>query len=120
VAGRWRRAPAQDVLPVPPLSGRVIDQTGTLSARTGAALDAKLAAFEREAGSQIVVLIVPARARGHRRLCAACRRRWKIGRRDVGDGLLIVSRRNDRAAHRGREGARRAPCRPGGAPIIDR
>ena len=55
-------ARAQDVRPVPPLSGRVVDQTGTLSAAQVASLDARLAAFEREAGSQLVVLIVPGTA----------------------------------------------------------
>ena len=50
---------AQDVLPVPPLSGRVIDQTGTLSAAQRQALDARLAAIETERGSQIVVLMLP-------------------------------------------------------------
>ena len=42
---------AQDVLPVPPLSGRVIDQTGTLTAPQVQALSAKLDTVERERGS---------------------------------------------------------------------
>ena len=58
-------ASAQDVQPVPPLAGRVIDQTGTLSAAQVQALDARLAAVERERGSQIVVLM-RARARSPR------------------------------------------------------
>ena len=47
---------------------------------------------------------------------------WKIGRREVGDGLLVVVAKNDRArAHRGGQGARRRDPRPGRAPaIIDR
>ena len=53
---------AQEVRPVPPLSGRVIDQTATLSAAQAQALDAKLAAFEAQAGPQIVLLLVPATA----------------------------------------------------------
>ena len=49
---------AQGVLPVPALSARVIDQTGTLDAAALGALEAKLAAFEAQAGPQIVLLIV--------------------------------------------------------------
>jgi uncharacterized protein len=88
---------AQDVLPVPPLSARVIDQTGTLSAAQSEALSNKLAAFEAEAGTQIVVLIVPSTQPED--IAAYAQRigdSWKIGRRDVGDGLLIVVAKNDR------------------------
>jgi uncharacterized protein len=88
---------AQDVLPVPPLSGRVIDQTGTLSAAQVEGLTRKLAAFEAEAGPQIVVLMVPTTQPED--IAAYAQRvgdSWKIGRRDVGDGLLIVVAKNDR------------------------
>jgi uncharacterized protein len=88
---------AQDVLPVPPLSGRVIDQTGTLSSADIERLSAKLAAFEAEAGTQIVVLMVPTTQPED--IAAYAQRigdSWKIGRRDVGDGLLIVVAKNDR------------------------
>jgi len=88
---------AQDLLPVPALSGRVIDQTGTLSAEQVAALSARLAAFEAEAGSQIVVLMVSSTQPED--IAAYAQRvgdSWKIGRRDVGDGLLIVVAKDDR------------------------
>ncbi|HET9978305.1 MAG TPA: TPM domain-containing protein, partial [Burkholderiaceae bacterium] len=88
---------AQDVQPVPALTERVIDQTGTLSAADQARLVAKLAAFEAEAGPQIVVLMVATTAPED---IAAYTQRvgeaWKIGRRDVGDGLLLVVAKNDR------------------------
>jgi uncharacterized protein len=88
---------AQDVLPVPALTARVIDQTGTLDESRRSALEAKLAAFEAEAGTQIVVLMVPTTqpediASYAQRVGDA----WKIGRRDVGDGLLLVVAKNDR------------------------
>ena len=90
-------ARAQAELPVPPLSGRVIDQTGTLTEAQSAALDAKLAAFESQAGPQIVVLLV---ATTQPEDIAAFAQRvadsWKIGRRDVGDGLLLVVAKADR------------------------
>jgi len=90
-------ARAQDLQPVPPLSARVIDQTATLAAPDRAALDAKLAAFEAEAGPQIVVLLV---ARTAPEDIAAYANRvgndWKIGRRDVGDGVLLIVAKDDR------------------------
>jgi len=90
-------AQAQDVLPVPPLAGRVIDQTGTLSAAQAQALESKLAAIETKRGSQIVVLLVPTTqpediASYAQRIGDA----WKIGRLAVGDGLLVVVAKNDR------------------------
>ena len=88
---------AQDVLPVPPLAGRVIDQTGTLTAAQSEALTNKLAAFEAASGPQIVVLIVPTTQPED--IAAYAQRigdAWKIGRRDVGDGLLIVVAKTDR------------------------
>ncbi len=89
---------AQDVLPVPALSGRVIDQTATLSEPQRAALDAKLAAFEAQAGPQIVVLLVPTTAPED--IASYAQRvadSWKIGRKQVGDGLLLLVAKNDRA-----------------------
>ena len=44
---------------VPPLTGHVTDQTGTLSADQRAGLEQTLQAFEAEKGSQLAVLIVP-------------------------------------------------------------
>jgi uncharacterized protein len=91
-------ARAQDVLPVPALSGRVIDQTATLSEPQRAALDAKLAAFEAQAGPQIVLLLVPTTAPED--IASYAQRvadSWKIGRKQVGDGLLLLVVKNDRA-----------------------
>src|SRR5262249_52342850 len=79
-------ARAQDVLPVPALTARVIDQTGTLGPQRDA-LDAKLAAFEQEAGPQIVILMVPTtRPEDIAAYAYRVADTWKIGRRDVGDG----------------------------------
>ena len=88
---------AQEPLPVPALTARVMDQTATLPADQRQALEAKLAAFEAQAGPQIVVLMV---ATTQPEDIAAFAQRvgetWKIGRRDVGDGLLLVVAKNDR------------------------
>ncbi|MDM4768107.1 TPM domain-containing protein [Pelomonas sp. SE-A7] len=88
---------AQELRPVPVLTGRVIDQTGTLDALQLSSLDAKLAAFEQQAGPQIVILMLPSTAPED--IAAYAQRvgdAWKLGRREVGDGLLIVVAKNDR------------------------
>jgi uncharacterized protein len=90
-------AAAQPLVPVPPLVERVIDQTGTLTALESQALIDKLAAFEREAGPQIVVLLVPTtQPEDIASFAQRVGETWKIGRRDVGDGLLLVVAKNDR------------------------
>ena len=88
---------AQELQPVPALTSHVIDQTGTLDATQREELEAKLTAFEGTTGSQMVVVIVPTTqpediADYTQRLGDA----WKIGRKDVGDGLLVVVAKNDR------------------------
>ena len=88
---------AQDLQPVPALTDRVIDQTGTLQPEQRQALVAQLAALEKEVGSQFVVLLV--RSTQPEDIAAYAQRvgdQWKIGRRTVGDGLLIVVATQDR------------------------
>jgi uncharacterized protein len=90
-------AGAQDVLPVPPLSSLVIDQTGTLDAIQLKGLQDKLMAFEQKKGTQIAILMVPTTlpediASYANRVGNA----WKIGRKDVGDGVLLVVAKDDR------------------------
>ena len=90
-------ATAQELQPVPPLATQVIDQTATLDDAQRTALTAKLAAIEQQTGSQIVVLLVattlPEDITAYSQRVADT---WKIGRRDIGDGLLIVVAKNDR------------------------
>ncbi|MDH6170348.1 uncharacterized protein M2282_005518 [Variovorax boronicumulans] len=95
----WACLPAlaQSLLPVPALTARVIDQTGTLDSAQRTGLETKLAAFEQRKGSQIVVLMVPTTqpediASYAQRVGDA----WKIGRKDVGDGLLVMVAKDDR------------------------
>jgi len=88
---------AQDVQVIPPLTARVIDTSGTLDAAQTQVLEAKLAAFEKARGAQIVVLMVPTTLQEDitdytQRVGDA----WKIGRKDIGDGLLLVVAKNDR------------------------
>jgi uncharacterized protein len=90
-------ASAQDLKPVPALTERVIDQTGTLSSADSARLIVKLAEFEASAGPQIVVLMVPTtQPEDIASYAQRVGETWKIGRRDVGDGLLLVIAKDDR------------------------
>jgi len=88
---------AQGVLAVPPLSGHVIDSTATLNQGQLQALESKLSAFEASNGAQLVVLMV-ATTQPEDMASYANRvgNAWKIGRKGVGDGLLLIVARNDR------------------------
>jgi uncharacterized protein len=90
-------ANSQGVLPVPALTARVIDNTGTLDAIQLKGLDDKLAAFEKDKGTQIVVLMVattqPEDITSYANRVA---NEWKIGRKAVGDGVLLVVAKSDR------------------------
>lgn len=93
----WTLAAAQGVLPVPELTARVIDQTGTLDAIQRKGLDDKLAAFEKEKGTQIVVLMVPStKPEDDASYANRVANAWKIGRKEVGDGILVVVAKDDR------------------------
>jgi len=81
---------------IPQLTGRVVDQTNTLSSGDIATLNQKLTDLERRKGSQIAVLIVPTTqpediAQFSIRVAEA----WKIGRKKVDDGALLVVAKND-------------------------
>jgi uncharacterized protein len=90
-------APALALVAVPPLTGRVVDQTGTLSSGDIASLTQTLRDLETRKGSQIAILIVPttdgeAIAPFALRVAEA----WKIGRKKIDDGALLVIAKNDR------------------------
>ena len=88
---------AQELQPIPALTAHVMDKTGTLDAAQLQALETKLAAFEKNRGSQIVLLMVPTTLPED--ITDYTQRvgdSWKIGRKDIGDGLLLVVAKNDR------------------------
>jgi uncharacterized protein len=88
---------AQGVLPIPALTARVIDQTGTLDAIQRKALDDKLAAFEQRKGTQIVMLLVPTtQPEDIASYANRVGNDWKIGRKEVGDGVLVIVAKDDR------------------------
>ncbi|MBB5052461.1 uncharacterized protein HNQ36_002435 [Afipia massiliensis] len=82
---------------VPPLTGRVVDLTATLSADQVAALEQKLKAFEDRKGSQLAVLIVPTtQPETIEQYALRVVEQWKLGRRKVDDGALLLIAKNDR------------------------
>jgi uncharacterized protein len=92
----WAFAAWADVA-VPPLTGRVVDQTGTLSAADIAGLTQTLKAFELRKGSQIAVLIVPTtEPETIEQYSIRVAEAWKIGRKKIDDGALLVIAKNDR------------------------
>lgn len=82
---------------VPALTAHIIDSTGTLSTDQIQQLENKLTIFERSHGSQVVVLIVPTTqpediASYANRVAST----WKIGRKEIGDGLVLIVAKEDR------------------------
>jgi uncharacterized protein len=92
----WAFAAAADVA-VPPLVGRVVDQTATLSSGDVASLQQTLKDFEARKGSQIAVLIVPTTApETIEQYSLRVAEAWKIGRKKIDDGALVVVAKDDR------------------------
>src|SRR3954471_18049732 len=82
---------------VPPLSGRVVDKTGTLSGSDIASLDRTLRDFEARKGSQIAVLIVPTtQPETIEQYSIRVAEAWQIGRKKIDDGALLVVAKDDR------------------------
>ena len=83
-------------LAVPQLSAHVIDTTGTLDSTQVQQLEQKLTSFEQAHGAQVVVLMVPTTQ--PEEIAAYANRvasTWKIGRKEVGDGLLLIVAKED-------------------------
>jgi uncharacterized protein len=91
----WGFTASADVA-VPPLSGRVVDQTGTLSSDTIASLTQTLKGLELRKGSQVAVLIVPTTApETIEQYSIRVAETWKIGRKKIDDGALLVVAKDD-------------------------
>ena len=90
-------APAHPEVPVPALSGRVTDLTGTLDSSAQASLENRLRAFELKHGSQIAVLIVPTtEPETIEQYSIRVAEAWKLGRKGVDDGALLLVATKDR------------------------
>jgi uncharacterized protein len=89
---------AQNVLPVPALTAHVVDQTGTLDALELKGLEDKLMAFEQAKGTQIAVLMVATtKPEDDASYANRVANTWKIGRKGVGDGILVLVAKDDHA-----------------------
>jgi len=92
----WTFVALADVA-VPPLSGRVVDQTGTLSSGDIASLTQKLKDLETRKGSQVAVLIVPTtQPETIEQFSIRAAEAWKVGRKKIDDGALLVVAKDDR------------------------
>jgi uncharacterized protein len=90
-------AAGPDEIAVPKLTAHVIDQTGTLTTAERDSLDAKLVAFERERGSQVVVLLVPSiGTEPIEDFSTRVTDEWKLGRKGVDDGVLLAIAKQQR------------------------
>lgn len=93
-------AAAADVRPVPALTAPLTDEPHLLSAADAQALNAKLLSFSQQKGSQVAVLIVsstePETIFDYSFRVADS---WKLGRKGVDDGVLLVVAVDDRKTH---------------------
>lgn len=82
---------------VPPLRARVTDLTTTLTSNERAGLEQKLAALEERKGSQVAVLLVPTtQPETVEQYAVRVFEQWKLGRKGVDDGVLLVVAKSDR------------------------
>jgi uncharacterized protein len=83
---------------IPALTARVTDETATLTAEQRVSLEQTLQAFEAKKGSQISVLIVPTtRPETIEQYSMRVVEQWKLGRKRVDDGALLIVAKDDRA-----------------------
>lgn len=101
---RWARAVflffpvvAGALVPVPPLSRRVSDLTGTLTPAQQNVLEAALSALESDKGAQVAVLVVPTtEPESIEQFALRVAESWKLGRKGVDDGVLLLVAKDDR------------------------
>ena len=87
---------AQEIT-IPNLNKRVTDLTGTLHQNEVVHLESKLKKLEDQKGSQLVVLILPTTGdETIEQFGIRLAEDWKIGRKDVDDGAILIIAKNDR------------------------
>ncbi|ROU07458.1 YgcG family protein [Lysobacter enzymogenes] len=88
---------AQRLAPIPPLDSPVVDTTGTLDATARAQLDAQARALQQRKGSQLQVLMVATtRPEEIEQYAVRAFEQFKLGRKGVDDGVLVVVAKDDR------------------------
>ena len=89
---------AQADVALPALTHRVTDLTATLDAGQIQALESRLADFEKNRGAQLAVLIVPTtQPEAIEQFGIRVVEAWKLGRKGVDDGALLLVAKDDRA-----------------------
>lgn len=89
---------ADELVAVPPLQALVTDLTATLTPEQRAGLESRLRAFDERKGSQLAVLIVPTtQPEAIEPYAIRVLEQWKLGRRSVDDGVLLLVAKNDRS-----------------------
>lgn len=92
-------APAEvsGLVGIPPLTARVTDLTATLSSEQAVVLEQQLADMEARKGAQLVVLILPSsQPETIEQFSIRLFDTWKVGRKDVDDGVMLIVAKNDR------------------------
>lgn len=88
-------------VPVPALSGRVVDQAGMLQATERSQLEAQLADYEAKTGSQIAILLVKTtEPEAIEQYSIRVVDAWKLGRKGIDDGVLLMVARDNPSALR--------------------
>ncbi|MEJ7746273.1 MAG: TPM domain-containing protein [Luteimonas sp.] len=82
---------------IPPLTSPVIDTTGTLTAPQKQQLEQQAQALQQRKGSQLQVLMVPStQPETIEQYTVRAFEQWKLGRKGVDDGVLLVVAKDDR------------------------
>ena len=94
-------AGAQQLTPVPPLRAHVTDGAAMLDAAQRSALENVLVDYEAKTGNQIAVLLVPStEPEAIEQYAIRVADSWKLGRKGVDDGVLLVVAKNNPPALR--------------------
>lgn len=90
-------AGAADPVPLPALQQRVTDLTGTLQSGQQAELEGRLKALETATGAQVAILLLPSvQPESIEQFGIRLAEAWKLGRKGVDDGLIIIIAKGDR------------------------
>jgi uncharacterized protein len=85
------RARSAAQIPLPPLTGRVMDTANLLTSADEAALTARSADLEKATGHQFVIVTLPSLdGRSIEKVGLALANGWGIGRKDADDGVLLI------------------------------
>ncbi|NWE37661.1 TPM domain-containing protein, partial [Pseudomonas gingeri] len=80
-----------------PLNQRVIDLTNTLDPASQSRMTTQLASLEQRKGAQVAVMLLPSTGEASiEDFANQLFRAWRLGRKDVNDGILLLVAKGDR------------------------